>query len=676
MLIDGEAMKWSIEKQAHLQEHLTGLWAEDDWILTPTNPKRDRCHLRFMITSPPLKAEVKYAVWRKFDSGQWKMNTDQKALRRELAFIIQWLNHFPSLIQSLMEKNLEQWDMSLRSYIVQTGRLQQRRQKVLLSTQEYVERVGEDPRILLFRQLYAIIQNAYDDRPALEQDVWDLRKMGLGINLAGSHHILNFTPISQPWLRQVAKQFMKYWVAVRSPGDCSVKLEIVRGFSQFLGEQYPAAGISDIDRAMIIKYIAYLREHQLSESWRKLALSTLRTIIETCAYQLGVDGLTREQIISDADYPKQQKLLSREIPEEVLKQLRERIESLDTTTARMIVILLECGMRISELCTLSTSCLIHDDRNEWYLCVYQVKTKKEHIIPIINHKVIEVIQAQQRTTREQWGESCPYLFPSVESHVLPYKTNTFVRKLNEWAIATGIRDSAGRLYRFQTHQFRHTVGMRLINDDIPLDVISRLLGHYSIGPTQVYARKRPAKLREELERAARKRKTVNHKGEVVAGDVHANDTDAKLLLKEVRGQTLPIGGCGRPVFKGGCDHANKCLTCPLWLTSTEDLPRLKAFLSKAIQLRQRAAQSGNEVVVQNQDRIIPNLALRIAKLEDTSMDGALSVEELLAQLRTDLVEVASSLEEAREAGRLLLAKQLERITLDIRARISALEGSL
>src|SRR5260370_3902133 len=325
------------------------------------------------------------------------MERDQKTLRRELTLIIEWLNHFAAPFQSLMDKGLEEWEMSLRSYIVQTRHLSHRVQKILLSTQEYVERVGEDSRIHLFRQLYLVIQDHYDDRHDLEKDIWDLRKLGLSVNLTGTHFLLKFTIISQLWMRDLAKAFMEYSIALHSPGDCTTKLQAVRCFSQFLAQQYPTACISDIDRPMLVKFISYLRTCNVSDHWRKLILVNLRVILETCAHQLRIEGITREPVIFDRDLPKKMKQLSREIPVEVLKQLRKHLETLDTTTLRMVVILLECGMRISELCSLPLECLICDDKHDWYLRSYQLKSKKEHIIPLVNNNVVRAIQTQQRS---------------------------------------------------------------------------------------------------------------------------------------------------------------------------------------------------------------------------------------------------------------------------------------
>jgi hypothetical protein len=126
---------------------------------------------------------------------------------------------------------------------------------------------------------------------------------------------------------------------------------------------------------------------------------------------------------------------------------------------------------------------------------------------------------------------------------------------------------------------------------------------------------------------------------------------------------------------GECNYANKCVTCPMWLTSTDDLPALKSFYERAVRLRQRAQEVGNQVVVQQQTHIITNLTVRLKSLEEPEADGALSLDEWLSQLRTDLAEAESGLEEARAAGLLLAAKHLERVISELKARLAALEGT-
>jgi hypothetical protein len=58
------------------------------------------------------------------------------------------------------------------------------------------------------------------------------------------------------------------------------------------------------------------------------------------------------------------------------------------------------------------------------------------------------------------------------------------------------------------------------------------------------------------------------------------------------------------------------------------------------------------------------------------MDGSLCVDDLLHQLRADLTEAESGLEEAREAGLMLAAQSLEWMITELKARIEALEGTV
>lgn len=666
-------VSWSEEKQRRLQEQLVDSWANDVWqFSSPKRPGYIR-YLRFTVVSPSLKIEIKYAVRQMFKRGRRKLNGDNRDLCTNLSSIIRWLNGFTPHIQSLMERDIESWEIQLRTYLAEIGRLRYQSCKTLLASQEYAEHRKEDETILLFRKLYMTIWDAYDDRPTLEKDIWDLREMGCAVNLVRGKRYLDFTLISQAWLRQLAKKFMEYRIKKYSSGYCINLLKSLRTFSHFLETYAPDASISDINRSLIIEYLSFLRTKDLANEYRAILLINLRNFLETCAQRLNIKGVPRERLIFGDDIPKWDMGPSREIPEGVLVQLRKHLNSLDTMMLRMVVILLETGMRICELCSLSLDCLMQNEKQEWYLYLYQMKSKQEHVVPLIDEEIVSLIQAQQQDIRKQWGESCSYLFPSADDVALPFQYAMFVRRLNQWAREKEIRDDTGRLYHFQSHQFRHSLGMKLINNDVPLEVIARLLGHSSVEMTKVYARKRNSVIREEFERARRKRKTVNYQGQVFTGDFRANDLDVQMLRKGIRGQTLPVGGCGRILVLGNCDHANVCLTCQFWLTSTEDLPGLRAFYRKALRLKQRASEVGNPVVLENQARIIPILALRIKSLEDESQDNEVSIEDLIVQLRRELEEAEVGRDEAQEAGRLFTVRRIDRRIGELRARMAELE---
>ncbi len=80
-------------------------------------------------------------------------------------------------------------------------------------------------------------------------------------------------------------------------------------------------------------------------------------------------------------------------------------------------------------------------------------------------------------------------------------------------------------------------------------------------------------------------------------------------------------------------------------------------------------------VHEQQEHLIPLLAVRIKSLEEPEMDGTLCVDDLLIQLRADLAEAESGLEEAHEIGLFVATKTLEWTITELKARIEALEGA-
>jgi hypothetical protein len=115
--MNSEPIGWSVEKQQHLQDHLTGFWAEDTWLFTSKQGKVYQ--MNFSLPAAALQAEIKYALHTKFESGRWKTNGNLSSMCRDVKAILQWLNQLPFMPSSLMQKPLDHWEMALRSSLVQ-----------------------------------------------------------------------------------------------------------------------------------------------------------------------------------------------------------------------------------------------------------------------------------------------------------------------------------------------------------------------------------------------------------------------------------------------------------------------------------------------------------------------------------------------------------------------------
>ena len=91
-------------------------------------------------------------------------------------------------------------------------------------------------------------------------------------------------------------------------------------------------------------------------------------------------------------------------PEEVLNQLNQHLDTLPKTFQRLILVLQECGMRISEVCSMSFDCLLKGENNSFLLRYYIQKMKKEHTIPI-SDDLVKIIKIQQQYVTQEWGNN-------------------------------------------------------------------------------------------------------------------------------------------------------------------------------------------------------------------------------------------------------------------------------
>jgi len=95
-----------------------------------------------------------------------------------------------------------------------------------------------------------------------------------------------------------------------------------------------------------------------------------------------------------------------------------------------------------------------------------------------------------------------------------FSTATFRGELRQWSRVCDIRNELGRDVNVTPHQWRHTFGTRLINNEVPQETVRRLLDHDSHAMTSHYARLSDQTIRQQWERARK----VNIAGEQLTAD--------------------------------------------------------------------------------------------------------------------------------------------------------------
>jgi len=435
------------------------------------------------------------------------------------------------------------------------------------------------------RQVHSILKSVYDDRPEHEKDVWDLQRMAIPVSLSLSNTTLNFCLIRQLWLRKAVKAYLRYCLAICAESTCRTRLQALTRFAEFLAQDRPEATAKAITRKLLVEYLSYLPK-RVGIAVRKNDVINVRTFLEIAARERWLP-IESGRMIYDEEVPQPPKPQPRYIPPAVLDQLNKYIGNLKAPWMHMILILQECGMRISELLQLPLDCLTQDARGTPYLRFMQGKMKREHTIPV-SQEIARVIQEQQQVVRGR-PQLSTLLFPNPRGRV--FKQFTFAQRINRLAYDHEIRGADGKLFRFQSHQFRHTVGTRMINLGVPHHIIQRYLGHLGPEMTSRYAHIHDATMKEKLSEYLQGT-LVDVTGKTVPESGPLDTADLQWFTRNVLAQALTNGYCTIPVVAGPCPHPNACLNCTHFRTDISFLEIHKAELRETDRVIAKANANG------------------------------------------------------------------------------------
>ena len=151
----------------------------------------------------------------------------------------------------------------------------------------------------------------------------------------------------------------------------------------------------------------------------------------------------------------------------------------------VIELLFATGMRISELCSLKPSDIDLESNN---ILIYG-KGAKERILQIGNPEVISALKLYQETFRKDIDE-CGYFFVNRLQHKLSDQSVRYM--INQYATLAGISQ------HITPHMFRHSFATLLLEQEVDIRYIQRMLGHSSISTTEIYTHVTNTKQKEIL----------------------------------------------------------------------------------------------------------------------------------------------------------------------------------
>lgn len=139
----------------------------------------------------------------------------------------------------------------------------------------------------------------------------------------------------------------------------------------------------------------------------------------------------------------------------------------------ILELLFATGMRISELCSLTTEQINFND----YIIKIYGKGSKERLIQICNKNVQKLLDKYRKE------------FDFELNNYNYFFINRLCNRLSEQSVRNMINSyskSAGVSIHITPHMFRHSFATLLLEEDVDIRYIQQMLGHSSITTTQIY----------------------------------------------------------------------------------------------------------------------------------------------------------------------------------------------
>ena len=479
---------------------------------------------------------------------------------------------------------------------------------------------GQNGQVAFLRYTYRCLEDLHCGtgwEAEFPRDVWELRRLGVE-----GRKRLRFDGIPQPWLRDLAKRFARWRLSIgRSPNQTYIDVQAVTRLARYL-ESPPVniTSLGGIDRATLERYLADLSTDPRALHSRSRDISSLGAFLDAIRRNEWDHDLPASAAFYPDDFPKPEKRLPRGLAEHIMAQVEQpaNLDRWNNPESRLLtIILMRCGLRVGDASKIAFDCVIRGGDSAPYLRYTNRKMKREALVPI-DEEVEQAIAEQQQRILRRWTDGSPWLFPAPKMNPdgrKPLTTPSYRGQLRDWLDRCDFRDEHGRPVHLTPHQWRHTFGTRLINRDVPQEVVRVLLDHSSGEMTAHYARLHDTTVRRHWE-AARK---VDAKGQTVTIDPEGPLAEANWAKQRLgrATQALPNGFCGLPVQKT-CPHANACLTCPMFVTTPEFLPQHREHRQQVLQIISAAEARGQLRLVEMNQQVLGNLDNIITTLETDS----------------------------------------------------------
>ena len=530
------------------------------------------------------------------------------------------------------------------------------------------------------------VRLAYADAEAERgKDTWDLRVFGR------SGH-LDFAPIRQDWLREVARAWAgAALVRVRSKSELQHRVQSVAVLSRVLASG-PGGGADPtaLGRADAERFLLRVRSAKASTgrpySPRRAAgivedvgfvireardLGLLADLGPTFAFRRRDGG---PRVAGDE--------LGKALPAHVVAALDAELDRLRAVpgsaggpshhglgvlterageTAVLAYLLLKgTGRRVGEVASLHLDCLGLDEHAKPVLVYDNHKAARMgRQLPLADTALVETIRSQQAWVTGRFPgtpREALWLLPRANKNAdgrahLP--AHQILMWMRSWVAGIPRLDAGGTgqdgepipfdRRAVHPHAFRHTYAQSLADSGVAPSVLRDLMDHRSLSTTLGYYRVGEARKRAAMELLARH--TIDNRG--TARPVQGPASRAGQLREELSWVAVPMGKCAEPanVRAGGgaCPIRYQCAACPHFESDPSFLPELRGYADDLRREREAMLAAGAA------DWVVANITRQLDVITSHIHTHQGALDRLPGEQRAMIEEASATVRHVRRA---------------------------
>lgn len=291
-------------------------------------------------------------------------------------------------------------------------------------------------------------------------------------------------------MADLVESFLEMMVAEKGAAQNTIEA-YRRDVEQFL-EFATVKDLSKITKNDIAEFVQEMNQQRFAPKTVARKLSAVREFFKFLFSEKEIKENPAGNILT----PKQEKPLPKFLTEKEIHALIETARKEDDIVhlrmAFMIELMYVCGLRVSELVCLPENSINFDKKQ----IMVKGKGSKERIVPVADAALKSA--EQYFDYREQFlkaGRKSIWMFPSKSSSLGHLTRDAFFKQIKVISVKAGIFPS-----KVSPHVLRHSFATHLINNDVDLRSVQKMLGHEDIATTEIYTHIISEKLIETVQK--------------------------------------------------------------------------------------------------------------------------------------------------------------------------------